>query len=158
MIKVVCVCGHVQNLADRMGGKFCRCPKCGGTVAVPDAPPPDDGDTPAPDHSPLNLDSRFVKTRPPPPPAPGALPGGRPAPPAKIACPSCHAEYGADAIFCQKCAILLATGEPVAGLVPGGVSGPRAARRHGFDWRKWLVIALVVTVLAVVAAMVFRSQ
>ncbi len=160
MIKVVCHCGHVQNLADRMGGKFTRCPSCQGSVSVPDAPPvADDYEEPV-DNSALNLDSRFMKSpvKKLPAAAPGVAVNGRPAAPPKIACPSCNAEYAMDVLFCPKCAVILATGEPVAGLVPGGSSAPRARRANEFHWQKWLAIAVVLTILAVVAAMVFRSR
>lgn len=160
MIKVVCHCGHVQNLADRLGGKFTRCPSCQGTVSVPDAPPEaDDYEAPR-DMSPLDMDSRFMKS--PAKKLPAAAPGvdvkGRTAAPPMIACPSCSAQYATDILFCPKCAVILATGEPVAGLVPGGSSAPRARRANQFHWQKWLVIAVVLTILAIVAAMVFRSR
>lgn len=93
-----------------------------------------------------------------PAPAPGAALAGGAAASAPIECPCCGARYGADAVFCAKCAVVLATGEPVAGLVPGGASVPRPRRRNEFPWQRALVIVALITLLAVIVALVFRAR
>jgi hypothetical protein len=152
MIRFTCVCGRALNLPDKLGGKFTRCPGCGGTVSVPEAPPGDSDAEPPRDASPLNLETPAKPAAPrlvPPPPGHGKR-GAAPGP--QVACPRCGGLYAADALFCPKCAVVLATGQPIAGVVPGGMNAPRAAKQNKYGWVKWAVVLVVLLIAAVVAA------
>lgn len=149
MILVSCKCGRTLELEDRLAGRFARCPGCGGTVSIPERPPTPDDVEPPPDRSPLDLSDRKRPPRPAPVPVPP--PGKRGPPPPSVPCPRCGELYGTDAIFCPKCAVMLATGEPIAGVVPGGMKASKPPRRGSRAWIAWLVILAVLAAAAAVA-------
>lgn len=145
MIKVECKCGKTLSLADNLAGKFSRCPACGGTVAVPERAAGEEDEEPAPDRTALEVKPERAAAA----PRPVVAPPKKGAPP-QVACPKCGALFPVDTPFCNKCAIMIATGQPIAGVVPGGMSAPRKAKRD-LSWVKWAVIGAVLVIGAVVA-------
>ncbi|MEK7468396.1 MAG: hypothetical protein AAB074_13385 [Planctomycetota bacterium] len=170
MIALRCTCGKKLQVPDRMAGRTGKCPDCGEPVPVPRAGFVDeDGETVASDNSALELGDDPVqpKSRPPAPAAAAAAASsarrGKAGNAPSIACPRCGTAYGVEAIFCPQCAVDLRTGRPVAGVVPGHMSAPRAVRSEwpillvmSAFFRRPVVRLVLVGLLAVAAYYAYR--
>ncbi|MCE9583534.1 MAG: hypothetical protein K8T20_13695 [Planctomycetes bacterium] len=169
MISLRCSCGKKLHVPDTMAGKKGKCPGCGASVAVPRAGYIDeDGDEVAEDLSALELEeapagaAKSARPVPQEPPKTGEIlsaPVAAPEIRKAVTCPVCGERYPGHVLACARCAIDLATGKPLAGVVPGRMSAPRPpgddARTRLLKTVARIAIACALAIALVAAAVHF---